>query len=187
MTILFMVSVVFGFVFSDSIFDILAPVLNEMAGQFNNDSSLWIGILSNNVRAAVMIYVLSVFFALMDFIFIIINGVLIGVVGGAFIANNPFKEGIIFLSLILPHGIFEIPALIFASVAGILLFKFILKCAKSAVFEDILNLKELWDFHGNIIKQSFSLLLFSLVLFVVAAIIEGNFTMAFGNWVQSFF
>ncbi|SEK47307.1 stage II sporulation protein M [Methanobrevibacter gottschalkii] len=189
MSVIFIISVAVGFIFQDIIYKEISPIFEKMVREFVNDpnSNLGFEIFINNIRASLLTYVLSVFFALMAVFSLILNGIILGAVGGAYMSADPVYNGIMFLALILPHGIFEIPALIFSSVAGILLFKFIFKYLKTFVKRDDLSLKEILDMHKVIIKHSIILLILSFVLFVIAAAIEGNFTSAFAKWIQTLF
>lgn len=186
--LIFIASAVVGVIFHDAIYKVITPVIDNMVNMGDNlIISLWI----NNIRANLFTYFSSIFFAFMAFLSIIFNGLIIGAVGGTFAATDPFSNWIIFLALILPHGIFEIPSLIFSSVGGILLFKFILNCFKNVFKDNGGNFKIIfrnsWDKNKILLKHSVVLLILSLVLMVIAGVIEGNFTMMFGNWVQSFF
>lgn len=188
MSVIFIISVAVGFIFHDIIYKEISPIFEKMVKEFVNDNSnLGFEIFINNIRASILTYVLSVFFALMAVFSLILNGIIFGAVGGAYMSTDPVYNGIMFLALILPHGIFEIPALIFSSVAGVLLFKFIFKYLKTFVKRDDLSLKEILDMYKVIIKHSVILLILSFVLFIIAAVIEGNFTTIFAKWVQTLF
>ena len=86
----------------------------------NSDGTLsfW-GILINNLRAGLLIMVLGFIpFLFLPGVFVASNGVVLGTVMG--IADLMSQENIFMLLLkyILPHGIFEIPALILEGVIG---------------------------------------------------------------------
>ena len=67
----------------------------------------------NNETAGLTTYFSSVFFGIMSFVSVIVNGMAIGIVGGKVVSMDPFCMSLMFIALIVPHGIFEIPALIF--------------------------------------------------------------------------
>ena len=80
-----------------------------------------------------------------------------------------------FIALIVPHGIFEIPALIFESAAGVLLFLFIWRFLKTidTTRNDVsgfkLRAKNSWKLNRIYLKQSIVLRVFSCFLLIVAA------------------
>lgn len=87
----------------------------------------------------------------------------------------------------------KIPALIFESVAGVLLFLFIWRFLKTidTTRNDVsgfkLRAKNSWKLNRIYLKQSIVLMVFSCFLLIVAALIEGHVTEHVGMWVDSFF
>jgi uncharacterized membrane protein SpoIIM required for sporulation len=81
-----------------------------------------------------------------------------------------YENGIYsFVLLVIPHGIFEIPALILSSVGGILLH--------IGIFNLILNIKFKKDREfRRYLKDSVKILILSAILFIIAATIEGTIT-----------
>ena len=97
-----------------------------------------------------------------------------------------------FIVLVAPHGIFEIPATILESVAGMLFFLFIFRFFKTihgikdaSSFK--LKAKKSWEVNKIYFKQSIVLMIFCCFLLVIAAIIEGHITDYIGYWIKSFF
>ena len=86
---------------------------------------------------------------------------------------------IIYIVLIVPHGIIEIPAFFCSCTSGILLFLFIYRVIKDIVGKK--TLKESYINNKKTIKHAVILLLISLVLFAIAALIEGFITPELGN------
>ncbi len=96
-----------------------------------------------------------------------------------------------FIVLVAPHGIFEIPANILESVAGVLLFLFIFRFFKTIhstkeVSSFKFKAKKSWEVNKIYFKQSIVLMIFCCCLLVIAAIIEGHIIDHVGNWVESF-
>lgn len=87
-----------------------------------------------------------------------------------------YRMSLMFIALIVPHGIFEIPALIFESVAGVLLFLFIWRFLKTidTTRNDVpgfkLRAKNSWKLNRIYLKQSIVLMVFSCFLLIVAAL-----------------
>ena len=79
-------------------------------------------VFQNNEIAALSTYLLSIFFGIVSIFSVILNGLSLGILYGTTFSQQNFA---VFVAYILPHGIFEIPAIILESVAGILLFKFL--------------------------------------------------------------
>ncbi|ABR56121.1 protein of unknown function DUF95 transmembrane [Methanococcus aeolicus Nankai-3] len=73
-------------------------------------------ILINNLKVIFLMLAGSITFGLSTFINLIFNGFNVGVlIGSTFQTNEPLK---LIAGLILPHGIFEIPAMLISAVAG---------------------------------------------------------------------
>ena len=184
---LYVISAVLAWIFHAQLLEILNPFL----GEFTMDPALELFI--NNETAGLTTYFSSVFFGIMSFVSVIVNGMAIGIVGGKVVSMDPFRMSLMFIALIVPHGIFEIPALIFESVAGVLLFLFIWRFLKTidTTRNDVsgfkLRAKNSWKLNRIYLKQSIVLMVFSCFLLIVAALIEGHVTEHVGMWVDSFF
>lgn len=122
---------------------ILAAVLgylaSEPAGQWLKQAGVWeeferkaekIGknpgmaqtfglIFSNNLFAAITLIGTGLFFGIYPFLGLVFNGVLVGVVLGAAAKEAGIHPMVLFVTKILPHGILELPAVIFAAAYGI--------------------------------------------------------------------
>jgi uncharacterized membrane protein SpoIIM required for sporulation len=119
---------------------------------------LIIGILKNNLKVCIINYILGIFS-------------LYTLVANAYILSYVMYENGIysFVLLIIPHGIFEIPALILSSVGGILLH--------IGIFNLILNIRFKKDREfRRYLKDSVKILILSIILFIIAATIEGTIT-----------
>ncbi len=146
----------------------------------------------NNETAGILTYVMSIFFGINAFVSLIINGAILGVLSGSVIAESPIYGISSFLAYTVPHGIFEIPACILESVAGVLLFLFIFRFFKTiygtkdaSSFK--LKAKKSWEVNKIYLKQSIVLMIFCCFLLIIAAFIEAYITDHVGNWVDSFF
>lgn len=114
-------------------------------------------IFLNNVQSSFLGVALGIALGIFPVIFAISNGYIIG-----FVANMSVKEeGILSLWKLLPHGIFELPAVFISFALGLRLGSSILKS------EEFGGLKE------NLKKSGRSFLLIIIPLLVIAAIIEG--------------
>lgn len=86
----------------------------------NSDGTLsFFGILFNNIRAGLLISVMGIApFLFLPVLFVGLNGAVVGMIMA--ITGVLYNESVIilFVKYILPHGIFEIPALILEGVIG---------------------------------------------------------------------
>lgn len=115
-----------------------------------------------NLVAVFIMWLLGFFFIVPSLISLGFNGYLIGYT----ITYLSLKFSLFFaLAGILPHGIFELPALILSGTAGVL--------AGFSTIKKILAVlgKRNWSFKYGV-NQSFKLIKFSIILLIPAAIIE---------------
>ncbi len=127
--------------------------------------SIFIFIFLNNAIKAFSVILLGFFFAIFPIFFIYINGELIGLVAGVF----QEKVGLLIIALgLLPHGIFEIPAMILSASYGIWL---------GNCFYKRIRYRELFSVNFSFaVKRFFKLI---LPLIFVAAILESIVTPIF--------
>ncbi|WP_459201431.1 stage II sporulation protein M [Methanococcus sp. CF] len=117
-------------------------------------------ILANNLFVAAFTYIIM-FFALIN---IAVNSYLLAYV---LYLTEPLK----FILLIGPHGIFEIPALILAATSGLILSMSVIKKFRKE--------KHYIDYF----KDSLRIFLISVILFVIAALIEVFITYQIALWI----
>lgn len=99
----------------------ISMVLQELTGVANsikNDDGLNIFsfILTNNIAAAFSVIIGGILFAISPLLSAIVHGYLLGVITGTMVHSG---NGLLILPGILPHGVFELPALFFAIALGI--------------------------------------------------------------------
>lgn len=142
-----------------------------------------IPIFLNNIRIALIIYGGGLLLGSFTAIFLVINGAFIGYVA----SKVPLGDFIIYT---IPHGIFEVIAIIVAGTAG-----FRLATTVYYFIDGMLN--ETW--YGSILekfgfifrknqdefKESLILFLIAVVLLIIGSIIEANLTLPWANYVQS--
>jgi stage II sporulation protein M len=152
----FLIGFTFPIFFREKIFEFMAEMLLTFEGLTATQT---IGfIFFNNLQASFFSIVLGVFFAIFPLITSVVNGYLIGFVTRE-AANT---EGILIMWRLLPHGIFEIPAIIFSMGLG-------MKLGTDLIFKK--------DRKKNFVKnfrESMRVFLFIILpLLIIAAIIEG--------------
>jgi len=155
--VLFFLSSLIGFAFSDA-FRFFDPILAELAGKIEGMSTpdlIWF-IFQNNITSAFFGMLLGVFVGIFPVINALTNGSILGYVYSRVAAT----EGLGIIWLLLPHGIFELPAVFIALGLGVRFGMFIF--AKEKKKEFVRRLK------GSL-KVFFAVV---LPLLIIAAIIE---------------
>ena len=144
-------------------------------------------IFTNNVTVAIMLYALGALGGVLGALILANNGMFIGYFGTDF---NIYA----YLVLTVPHGIFEIPAIIIATTGGFVLLSFVLHFIWNLrspdysyldifdpYFSDVkITLKQRcyasFKMNQNKIKESFIFLCLAVILLIIAAFIEANIT-----------
>jgi len=130
-------------------------------------STVLVFILIKNVSAVLISFVLSPIFCLVPVIALIVNGWLIGLVSSIVIQEKSLGY---LLAGLLPHGIFELPALIMAQAVALSFGTALIL----ALFK-----KERRNLLLPNLKQNLRYLIVALALFLPAAIIETYITPLF--------
>jgi uncharacterized membrane protein SpoIIM required for sporulation len=195
-TILFMFPLILGYFLGNNLQVLLEPVLTEFKKKVSSGEVklTFDSIFLNNFKAVLIEYIGGIFFGFLTFFILIFNGLFIGYFG----SKLDLK---LFLVGIIPHGIFEIPALIIGAAAGFVFTSFLVNVIKDIISKDLyksdLN-QSLLDNYPNEnnfnkttilqkfkfalgknqkrIKQSLILLLISIILLIIAAFIETHIT-----------
>lgn len=175
--LLFVFGMLLGWIMADDIASVLMPVLKEALLEGNETSIDAFQIISHNITTAITVVLLSVFFAIFAIISITVNGFVIGFMGGYTVKS--INGLAFFLILIVPHGIFEVPALFLSTASGILLFLFIFRVLTDKYHK--YSFKEAYERNKKTLKHMIVLFLVSIVLFLIAGLIEGFITPHLGN------
>ncbi|ADC66023.1 protein of unknown function DUF95 transmembrane [Ferroglobus placidus DSM 10642] len=136
--------------------------------QFENKCSnnvLFFYFLTNNLRLVGLLISGSALFGAPSCLNLMANGIFIGSTIKSAILTNKLLE---FILLTLPHGIFEIPAIIIAGAAGFKIPYEIIRYLAGKK-EQILTKED--------IREYLTLALISIILIVIAAWIEANVTL----------
>lgn len=152
----------FGFILPlpDSVFNIILEFIEELLLKTQNMSHLeLIGfIFLNNLQSTFFGMVYGIILGIFSILTSAANGYLLGFV--AYSVSN--TEGILVLWKILPHGIFELPALFISLGLGLKLGSFVFK-------------KDKIKFLKIYFLESFKVFFFVIIpLLIIAAIIEGT-------------
>jgi len=127
-SLIFLAFILIGFIFpiffADKILEFMKQILEQTKGM--NFLELFWFILQNNVSTAFFAMILGILFGVVPIINSVVNGYVLG-----FVMNKTsLTAGTSNLLRLLPHGIFEIPALIIALGLGLRIGIFIFKKKK---------------------------------------------------------
>ena len=198
--LLFVIPMFIGYFFSNEISSYVEPIVDAFEQQVADGTVTLTthSLFTNNVTVAFILYALAALGGILGAIILANNGLFIGYYGVGF-------DIWAYLALTLPHGIFEIPAIIIATTGGFVLLSFMLHFIWGLMSPDLsyldifdpyfsdvkITLKQRFyvSFKKNQDKLKESLILFciSVVLLVIAAFIEANITVPLAYWIFSIF
>jgi len=177
-TLLFIGSALIGYFAAGFLDTILGPIVNEFRRSIIEEE-LKITILSlfsHNYQAILFLYLGGLSLSIFTGIFLSFNGLFMGY----FASKVPFFD---FILLVAPHGIFEIPGLIIASVAGFRLTSFIIHFIRGLFNGDAesfkMRLKRSFDDNMMELRDSLLIFFIAVILIFIAAIVESEFTLGF--------
>lgn len=175
--VIFTIAIIIGAIVSDEISPILMPILTEAILEGDESIIDAFSIMKHNEISALMIMIGSIFFGIYAVFSIFLNGFVIGFTAG--ITVHSINDLIIYLSLIVPHGILEIPAFFFNCTSGILLFLFIFRVIKDKIHKN--SFRQAYENNKITLRHTVILFILAVVLFAIAALIEGFITPYVGN------
>lgn len=133
-------------------------------------ATFWM-IFSNNVVSALMMMALGLFFAFFPIIGLVANGILLGFILSKSVGVSPW---LMFGAGILPHGIFELPAVLFAAGIGIRLG--LLSFRSVGVLFQPHKVERLKNDWYDTLKQFPVAVITVIGLLLIAAIVESSIT-----------
>ena len=140
----------------------------------------------HNELGGIEVYIASILFGIPAIIAIIYNGVSLGLTG-ALLSHFMPKGWIQYIIYLIPHGIFEFTAMVIQSVAGILLFLFIVDFLKGLIRSEKNGFKEkiIFSYEENKKRfiQSLVLMIFGTILLLIAAPIEAYVSIPLSNFI----
>ena len=199
-TLLFVIPLLLGYFYADSISEYIQPMVDNFQKQVDEGTITLTthSIFSNNVTVAIMLYALGALGGVLGALILANNGMFIGYFGADF---NIYA----YLALTVPHGIFEIPAIIIATTGGFVLLSFAIHFIYNLIYPDYsyldifdpyfsdvkISAKErvsaAFKKNQNKLKESFIFLCLAVILLIIAAFIEANLTIPLASWILSFF
>ena len=198
--LLFLIPMFIGYFYANEISSYAQPIVDAFEKQVEDGtvSLTTHSLFSNNVTVAFILYALAALGGVLGAIILANNGLFIGYYGVNF-------DIWAYLALTLPHGIFEIPAIIIATTGGFALLLFILRFIWNIYSPDYSYLDIFDPYFSDVkitpkervyaafkknqdkIKESFIFLCWGVVLLIIAAFIEANITVPLANWIFSLF
>lgn len=156
--ILFFLFVLIGFFFPVFLTDFINKFIDEVTRKTSGMgfSQLLFFILENNLLASVAGIGLGIFFGVPSLIYALLNGYVLGFVAGKSVS----VAGTGVLIRLLPHGIFELPALFISLGLGLKIGWFVFSGKNKKSFIDVLT-RATWTF-----------VLIVIPLLIIAAVIE---------------
>ncbi len=173
-----LIGVLFGYFSSSIMENFLKTLFKSIKGTIKEITTGTI--FTNNLQSAFFMYVGGVI-VIVPIIVLSFNGFILGGFFGCVLHGNFNTTAGVFtpwhyIAFILPHGIFELPALIIAGAAGFRISTLVIEIIKSIIRKTPLD-GQFWKF-----KDSLSLMAIAIVLLFIAAIIEANFTGIIGSY-----
>lgn len=154
----------------------LGEVSQNLQQSDNPELSFFIFIFLNNSIKAVLVMFAGLLFGFIPFVFLIINGMVIG-----FLLNLMDSNGVNLSELIikglLPHGIIEIPVILIACAYGLALGGLVFKSLTRGGFKGS-GTKTEWS---QMWRRTRTASLWIVVLLLIAAVIESTITL----WLMS--
>ena len=198
--LLFVIPMLIGYFCANEISEYVKPIVDAFEQQVEDGTVTLTthSLFTNNVTVAFILYALAALGGVFGAIILANNGLFIGYYGVNF-------DIYAYLALTLPHGIFEIPAIIIATTGGFVLLSFMLKFIWNLISPDLSYLDIFDPYFSDVkitpkqrvyaafkknqdkIKESFILLCISVVLLIIAAFIEANVTLPLASWLFSIF
>ncbi|ALT68821.1 stage II sporulation protein M [Methanobrevibacter millerae] len=178
--VIFAIAFILGDISTDEIASVLMPMLKDAMLKGNVTSVDAFNIMIHNETAALITLIGSIFFAIYAFIAIFLNGFVVGFMAGYTIHST--YDLVMYIALIVPHGILEIPAFFCSCTSGILLFTFIFKVLRDKIRKNTFS--EAYQNNKKTLKHVAVLFLVAVALFAIAALIEGFITPQIGNIVS---
>ena len=141
-----------------------------------------LSLFTNNLKVMLYVYGGGVTLGLITVAFLFVNGAFIGY----FATQAPLAD---FILLTVPHGIFEIISFIIAGAAGFRLANFVYSFIRDLIEETWYGsfwgkLKHVYNLQSDQLTESLILLGIAIVLLLIAAVIEANFTIGLYQYIK---
>jgi len=164
--VIFAISLIVGYAFNDIFKGYILEAMKHIAEDVStNPNILTSNIFFNNLNVAIIIILFGILFSVVSVIILFLNGVVIGFVFN--LASIPVT-----LIYILPHGIFELPAIMLSVVCAFLVTQLEINLIKGTL-QNTKTFKGELKNSSTIIKDIILSITIIIILLVIAALIEG--------------
>ena len=198
--LVFIIPLIAAYYYPDSFASVLQPMIQQFE-QNIADGTVTLAtdsLFVNNFTVALILYAGGALLGIMGITVLAMNGLFLGF----FAAQMDLTS---YIALTLPHGIFEIPAIIIATTGGFVLLSFVLHFIWNLrspdysyldifdpYFSDVkITFKQRcyasFKMNQNKIKESFIFLCLAVILLIIAAFIEANITVPLAGKLLPFF
>jgi len=182
---IFLVSIFVGYAFSGALDSVLSLVLSDFKKRITEGQLklTTISIFTNNIQIGLFIYLGGLIFGIGTFIYLAFNGLFLGYAATQYPLGN-------FIIYTIPHGVFEIIGIIIAGAAGFRLTSWLVNVLRDMLhirsdISTVTQMKYVFESHMDEIWESLKLFMIAVVLLIIAAFIEANLSIAWGNYIQS--
>lgn len=182
---IFLVSIFVGYAFSGALDSVLSLVLSDFKKRITEGQLklTTISIFTNNIQIGLFIYLGGLIFGIGTFIYLTFNGLFLGYAATQYPLGN-------FIIYTIPHGVFEIIGIIIAGAAGFRLTSWLVNVLRDMLhirsdISTVTQMKYVFESHMDEIWESLKLFMIAVVLLIIAAFIEANLSIAWGNYIQS--
>ena len=181
--VIFFASMFIGYALSGLLEWIMSGVLDNMKQQVRQGELqlTTFSIFFNNLKVALYLYGGGLIFGIITFLFLFYNGVFIGYAAAQYPLYN-------FVVYTIPHGIFEIVGIIVAGAAGFKLAGLVVNILKGVIkIQPEMSRANQFTYLLNVyyddFKESLVILAIALILLLIGAFIEANFTLTWANYI----
>lgn len=182
---IFVISIFVGYAFSGALDSILSLVMSDFKRRITEGQLklTTISIFTNNIQIALFIYLGGLIFGIGTFVYIVFNGLFLGYAATQYPLGN-------FIIYTIPHGVFEVIGIIIAGAAGFRLTSWLVNVLRDMLhirsdISTVTQMKYVFESHMDEVSESLKLFVIAVVLLIIAAFIEANLSIAWGNYIQS--
>ena len=176
--LLLVIGFLVGWAFSGVLKPYMTSIIHNMPNASTSNVNEFQQILFNNVKVNILIILGGILFSIFSVFNIVLNGFLIGYVASI----APLAH---FVLLVVPHSIFEIPAMLLACSTAFMITHVIVRCIRG-IFSKDLTLRKEFSKSMNLIEAIAVSIVLIIILLVIAAFIEANITEKLALFILSF-
>ena len=174
-TVILVLAMVLGYAFSQTVQGFTAAVMQELGTSVGFETRGWdlfLRLLANNLTSAVVIVATGLLFGVYPVLAVVVNGLAIGSLL-AQAEQAGFSPLALFLRGVMPHGLFEFPAMILTATYGLVLGSLAARSLLRLLIPSLRTRAVAW---GEWLRQLPMTAAAIVLLFVLAAAVEASLT-----------